>query len=168
MPKRTELHSLKIIESKRKNGTLKHSDNAKQKIRHKINKLYQSLDAPITMSENSGGKHKNGYINEYFYRSSYEKIFIEYCINNNINLESAENKKYRIRYLGKDNKFHYYYPDFYLIDYDVIIEIKPKSMLYFGNNEIKFKEASKKYKFMIISENELIDLDKFFKDLMLV
>ena len=52
----------------------------------------------------------------------YEKKFIEYCISNNIKIESAETKEFRLEYYINDKR-HYYYPDFYLPDLKIIIDV---------------------------------------------
>lgn len=53
------------------------------------------------------------------YRGTYEKDFLDYCINNNISIESGMTIKYFF-----DNKAKVYYPDFYLKSLNLIIEIK--------------------------------------------
>jgi len=74
----------KIVESKIRNGTNRHSEDSKQKIRDSINKVYSSDDPPITLSENNHKNHVTGYFNGMFYRSSYELRFMQYCDKNNI------------------------------------------------------------------------------------
>lgn len=165
MKPRTKEHSDKIIQSKRNNNTLKHTEITKNKIREKIQEIYQSANPPVTVSENNGGRSKSGYVGNYFFRSSYEKIFIEYCISNDIMLRSAENKEFRVRYSSKDGKNHFYYPDFYLDDYNVVIEIKPKNLLNLFNNDIKLETARKTHNMKIVTEHELEDLEEFFKKL---
>lgn len=164
LPPRTKEHTDNIVKSKKLNNTLNHSNDTKKKIRQKINALYQSDDAPVTLAEPSRGKHKTGYINNMFYRSSYEKIFIEYCIQNNIEIISAETKEFRVKYFNNNHQ-HFYYPDFYLPDYDIIVEIKPKQRIHEPINVLKFNEAKKIYNFKIITENELLNLDDYFKEI---
>lgn len=164
MPRRTNEHSKKIIESKRKNGTLNHSESTRSKIRQKVLKKYRSDDAPVTLSENNGGSSKTGYINDIFFRSSYEKIFIEFCIDKDILIESAENKKFRVRYYDKNNIPRFYYPDFYIPKYNSIIEVKPKSMLTMDINARKINAAQEIYpNFFIVTEDELVDLNTLFE-----
>lgn len=159
---RTPEHQQKIIESKRNNKTLNHKSKTKDSIRNSLLILYQTENSPCTISNNFGGHHKTGYCGKFFYRSSYELIFINYCIINDILLESAETKEFRVRYqyLGKN---HFYYPDFYLPDYDVVIEIKPNSKLLGDVEQIKIHEGMKVHNnFTIIDEESLLNLDEVF------
>jgi len=54
-----------------------------------------------------------------YYRGSYEKDFLDYCFNNKIKVEKASTIKYEF-----ENKNKIYYPDFYLKEKNLIIEIK--------------------------------------------
>lgn len=160
---RTPEWSRKIIESKRRNGTLKHKESTKLKIKKYLEDLHESDDAPLYVSSKPNSKkYIQGYINNIFYRSSYEKFFIEYCVKNNISIETAETKEFRVRYFDETGKMRWYYPDFYLEDYDMIVEIKPLTMIGVLNNIEKMDSAAKKHSFAIITEEELENLDEFF------
>lgn len=155
----SEEHHKKVIDSKRKNGTLNHKQETKDLIRLKITSNYQSDNPPNSMPKNGkGGRgYKSGYFNGYYYRSSYEKQFIKLCLEHNIKIESAETKEFRVSYEFEGKK-RCYYPDFYLPDYNVIIEIKPISLLNDKLNEIKLDAAMKFHEnFIIITEEELFD-----------
>jgi endogenous inhibitor of DNA gyrase (YacG/DUF329 family) len=154
-------HHEKVINSKRLNGTLLHSEETKRKISEASRKYFSSDNPPITLSESKykGRGHKCGYISGLYFRSSYEETFIKYCIENSIKIESAETKEFRIQY-EIDGKNKMYYPDFYLPDYDVVVEIKPLSLLDF--NMEKIDAACFEYSYVIITEEELADLDNFF------
>lgn len=173
---RTKEHQQKIIDSKLKNGTLKHSDTTKKKISVQINNYWQNENGESlasTVSNNKGGRgYKKGFLNNLFFKSSYEEKFILFCMKNNIKIESAENKKFRVRYIGLDNKFHFYYPDFYLPDYNTIIELKPSGLLNDETNMIKFDEACKNLEnYSILTEEELNNeenLLEFFKNIKLI
>lgn len=101
-----------------------------------------------------------GYYNNYYFRSILELSYIHYLIVNNINFKSAENKEFRIPYIYRKKK-KYYYPDFYLIDTEEIIEIKPSVKLNDKINIIKFEEAKKIYgnKYKIITELDINKID---------
>jgi hypothetical protein len=160
-PPRTKEHSKKIAESRKNNKTNIHTEITKLKIKKTIRELYDSDDAPITI-----GKYNSyvcGYYGEFYYRSSYELTFLKYCDKNNIKVVSAETKEFRVRYFDDNGISRFYYPDFYLPKYDVVVEIKPLSMLNYGNNIIKSHEASLIYSYIIITEEELLDLDEVFK-----
>ena len=49
-----------------------------------------------------------------------------------------------------------------MVNFDLLIEIKPITMYNYGDNPIKFQEANKKYKFEVITENEhILNRDKW-------
>lgn len=159
--KHTKEHHLKVIETKRKNGNLNHSEETKNKIKTKLLKLYQSDDPPITIPKGSNKKHKQGKIENLFYRSSYEKKFIEYCLTNNIKIESAETKEFRVPYIFED-KQKYYYPDFYLPEYDLVVEIKAEYKLTDEQTQCKIQACMKRHAMILICEEELENLDEYF------
>ena len=154
-------HHVKIIENKRKNNKLKHKNESKIKIKQKLLNYYSddSIDHCITLAK-SEKKTKTtkgflcGYFNGIFFRSSYEKKFLEFCEKYKIKVESAENKNFRLRYLYEGKK-HWYYPDFYLPDFDVVVEIKPLSLLDFDRNLEKINVGMLNYNFWLITEEEL-------------
>jgi hypothetical protein len=164
---RSKEHSKKIIESKRRNGTLNHSYSTRSLISRKLKEYTQkgddqSINIGNPMKKNGRG-HKCGYFNNLYYRSSYELIFLQFCFDNKINVTSAETKEHRIRFTN-NNKKHWYYPDFYLTDYRIIVEIKPKSLLNHGLNPIKFEFASKTLeKYLVLTEIELFNENKLKK-----
>lgn len=161
---RTEEHQSKIITSKYNNNTLKHSNDTKDKISKSLLRLYASDDAPVNVSKTSNNRgYTSGYIGNLHYRSSYEKAFLLYCKENGIEVQSAENKMYRVRYKDSCNKDRHYYPDFYLPAFDAVIEIKPISMLTYGNNLDKIHAAMRVHNFYLVTEEELSNLDEFFK-----
>lgn len=133
-----------IIEAKRKNGTLKHSEETKKKLGESLRKTFADpeFDRSVFVNKGSNGKNsKTGYYNGVYFRSSYEEMFIRFCENYNIKLESAANKNHCIKYLASDNKVRSYYPDFYLPESNTTVEIKPISMYEFGENQNKFMAA---------------------------
>ena len=165
---RSEDHQRKIVESKRANGTNKMSDEAIAKIKATVKALYDSDNPPVTIAENNIKNHKSGHFAGHFYRSSYELTFLEYCVDNNVKFESAENKTYRVKYIYEDTQ-KMYYPDYYLPEYDIIVEIKPESMLNVGSNPAKIKAATEHYgdRFIVFTETDLNDLVTSFSSLQL-
>lgn len=155
--KHTKEHHKKVIETKKKNDTLNHKTSAKNKISNSLLEYYQndnidhSVNIPI---EGKGGKHKQGTYNGIYYRSSYELLFLILCEKYNVKVESAATKEFRIRY-EHNGKKHYYYPDFYLPDYDIICEIKPISLLNYNQNDCKIHEGMLKYAYWLVTEEEL-------------
>lgn len=61
------------------------------------------------------------YYNGVYYRSSWEVKFAKFCDDNTIKFK-YESFKFDYEYEGH---LHYYVPDFYLIEYNIFIEIKP-------------------------------------------
>ena len=161
--KHSEEHSRNVIESKRKNGTLKHSNETKRKISNSI-KLYYSNDnidhaSCMPKRSSSGGRgYKHGRYNGLYYRSSYELKFLELCDKYNVAVETAETKEFRIRY-EYDGRKRYYYPDFYLTDYDVVVEVKPLDMLLMEINQIKLDHGYGAYRYWLVTEEELNDYE---------
>lgn len=84
------------------------------------------------------GTGKSGYYKGIFCSSTYELVFLIYCLDNNIKIQRC---KKHFEYLGEDNKIHSYYPDFEIEDENgtVIIEIKG----YFSNSVLLKMNAVK-------------------------
>lgn len=161
---RKEGQQEKIIEAKRKNCTLAHTQETKDKISKSIHQLYQSENPPITISYAKHKHYKSGHFNGMYYRSSYELKFLEFCFNYNIECISAETKEFRVEYCIGDKK-HFYYPDFYLPEYNIIIEIKPNSLL---TNDViinKINAGAKAHSFKIVDEETLSELETFYYEL---
>lgn len=160
----TKEHHEKIIESKRNNNTLKHTKETRNKIADNIKNYWQdnNIDHSVVIPKNGkGGKgYKTGYYNDIWYRSSYEKEFLRLCETFNIKVESAATKKFRVKYFY-EGKYRYYYPDFYLPEYDLVCEIKPLSLLGEELVEQKLINGATKFKYWLVTEEELNDKDFF-------
>lgn len=92
---------------------------------------------------------KRAVYNGIVFRSSLEAKFAKFLDNNKIKFEYEKRK---IKYI-KNNKEHYYWPDFYLLDFDTFIEIKG----YFRKNDVEKIELVKSQnniKLLIIKQNE--------------
>lgn len=99
--------------------------------------------------------------NNIFYRGSYELDFIKFCENNGIEIK----KPGRIKYFIND-QLHYYFPDFFIPKYNLLIEIKSK--YYYKLNEDKNilkKEYSinSGYNFLFIMDKDYTELEKIIK-----
>jgi|GEM_PF-2908176 len=142
----------KIIDSKRKNGTLKHNSETKSKISNSLNKFYgENLDREKYISTSNNVKHLSGWYNGLYFRSSLELSFL---VNNNLKtFSNCETKKYAVNYLVK-NKVKIYYPDY--TDGEFIYEVKPTSLLNFSLNPIKIKSGNEKFgdSYKVITEKE--------------
>jgi hypothetical protein len=165
---KTEEWTRNIIESKRRNDTLRHKAETKAKIGRSITELYNSQDPPVTISKQKymGRNHICGYYNDIYYRSSYELKLLQYCHANNIAIVPAEQKIFRIKYKDETGKSRHYYPDFYLPEYDVLVEVKPMALLANDRVILKAVEAMKDHNYILVTEEELDDLDSLFNSLL--
>jgi len=155
---RTNKWQNKIIKSKRKNGTLNHSEETKNKIRDGINKYYLSnLDREKYISKSNNNKHFCGWYNGLYFRSSLELSFL--VLNSHTTFISCERNQYKIIY-DKDGKQKVYYPDY--TDGDNIYEIKPTKLLKYKDNELKINKGLELYggKYKIITEKEVPYIEK--------
>jgi hypothetical protein len=149
---RTDEWQKNIIESKRKNNTLKHNNETKNKISESLNKFYsENLDREKYISTSNNVKHLSGWYNNLYFRSSLELSFL---INNSDKIfTTCEIKKYAVKYFYKD-KIKTYFPDF--TDGNFIYEIKPTSLLEYGVNPIKIQKGKEIFgeNYSIITEIE--------------
>jgi hypothetical protein len=149
---RTDEWQQNIIESKRKNNTLSHSVETKDKIKNSINEYYEkNLDRDKYIVISNNVKHLSGWYNGLYFRSSLELSFL---VNNfDKTFLSCEIKKYAVSYLV-NGKIKSYYPDY--TDGKLIYEIKPTGLLTFGHNQHKIKAAKEMFgeKYKIITEQE--------------
>lgn len=161
----TKEHHQKIVESKRKNGTLYHTEDTKKLISETLKKIFnsESFDKSKFLQRKIQS-YKYGYHKGFYCRSSYEKIFIDFCELYNIKLISAENNKFSVKYYTEESLSisKTYFPDFYLPDLDIIIEIKPLSMYDYGNNINKYIAIMNVHRFIVITEEEhLLNKDRW-------
>ena len=142
-----------IIESKRRNGTLKHTKETKTKIVNSINNYYsKNLDREKYISTLNNIKHFCGWYNGLYFRSSLELSFL--FINDDKSFITCEKNEYKIVY-EKDDKQKVYYPDY--TDGEFIYEIKPSTLLNYKDNNLKIKKAIEIYgdKYKVITEKEV-------------
>lgn len=95
-----------------------------------------------------------------FYRSSYEKRFLDCCAGSTEILQLAA-CPFRIPYNDFTGRRRHYLPD-YLVNADTIVEIKPGSLLTYDVNPLKFKAAAqyceeRELRFLLLTEKELVD-----------
>ena len=145
-----------IITSKRKNGTLKHSDETKSKIGDSLNKYY-SLNLDREKYISNSNSHFCGWYNGLHFRSSLELSFL--FMNKDVTFISCEKNEYKIIY-EKDSKPKTYYPDY--TDGDIIYEIKPSTLLEYKDNDLKIKKGLELYgdKYKVITEKEAPYIEK--------
>jgi len=162
---RSKEHQNKIIEAKKKNDTLSHALPTRKRIIDSLNSYYQEGDdqcVTVTKLPSNGKGHKTGYHNDILYRSSYELKFLHFCEKYGIIVVSCESKEYRVRY-HYEGKQRWYYPDFYLPQYDLCVEVKPKSMI---NEQVVAKQNAAKLvysNYKVINEDHLIEERKLYE-----
>jgi hypothetical protein len=89
---------------------------------------------------NGCGNGWSGWYKNQYFRSLKELSFlVNFIEKQNLQFQSAENKKFKIPYIGLDNKQHNYFADF--IIGNMLIEIKPKGSKNWKQNKIKFDAA---------------------------
>jgi hypothetical protein len=161
--KHTAEHHIRVIESKTKNNTLNHTEETKKKISESLKRVFRSETFDKTkFLSNKVSSYNYGYHKGFYCRSSYEKKFIDFCEIYKVKLLSAENNKFSIKYKDDKDVTRTYFPDFYLPEFDIIVEIKALGMYDHNNNINKFSEMMKVCKFMVITEDDyLLEDDKW-------
>lgn len=135
---------------------------------------HQCLEILDKATKTSLSRHSHGYVNvlkeNVYFRSSYERKFLEWCRSNESLIEELI-PNIRIPY-DFEGSTHYYFLDFEVIfksGKKCLCEIKPAKMMSLPVNIAKFQaalEASKKMgaTFVVVDELALSDLTKFFTD----
>jgi len=104
-----------------------------------------------------------GNVNKITYRSLWERRFMLYC-DRSPNIVSWSSEELHIPYISpKDNKWHNYYPDFFVNTVDqqsIIVEIKPSQQTKWAINRHKWWYAEKYcyrngYNFKVLTEKDL-------------
>lgn len=94
-----------------------------------------------------------------YYRSSYEKDFLDFCVEKKLKVSKGKRIQYTI-----DNKKHYYFSDFYLSEKNLILEIKcdwtyKKDLI---KNEIKKRfTLLSGYNFLFLIDKNYTELLKY-------
>lgn len=142
-----------------------HTINTKEKISRTKKRNGSSIGEKNSMygkpSPQGSGNGWSGWYKGIYFRSLLELSYLKYLIDNNINFDNGEKTKYRITYFNSiKNRNANYFPDFYLIDTQEIIEVKPKKLVGALNNIDKHKKAKELYgdKFKILTEEDIIKI----------
>lgn len=105
-------------------------------------------------SPQGSGNGWSGWYKNIFFRSLLELAYLKELIDKNLNFESAEQKKHGISYT-LDGVNRTYFPDYYLVDTDTYVEIKPKRLTESRENVLKFEAAKSLYNFHVITEHDV-------------
>lgn len=151
----------KIVETRRKNNSY-HTDLVK---RWHENKEYRELKIQQTKNQHkngltdiivskSGRKRYNIILNDkkYSMRSTWETKVAKFLFDNKIEFKF---EPFTVNY-DFNGKIKKYYPDFYLPQYNLILEVKPKSLLKYDMAQCKKCAClNLGYKFIFITEDEI-------------
>ncbi len=168
---RSHDHQRRIILSRMKNGTLRHTVITREKIAKAIQtseKVAASIEMGLHISHSKNhSRCLNGKLGGIHFRSSYELAFLLEMHKSGTEVISAENKSFRVKYEFQDKEY-YYYPDFFIPSMQCLVEIKPKNMLEYGANPHKLKAAeqycsSMNYNFRIYTEDHLMSAKDIIK-----
>lgn len=120
----------------------KHTEETKEKIRR------QKLELCAKQGTNLCGKGKRGYYKGYYCQSSWELAYVIYQIEHNVNFKrNTEGFSYKL-----DGVQRSYFPDFYLVDDDVYVEIKG---YYDNKTQEKEKQFPQNKKLRILKQKEM-------------
>ena len=89
------------------------------------------------------GNGWSGYFKNIYFRSLLELRYLKYLLDNNISFKNGEKGKYKIPYQLENGTNRTYSTDYYLLEKDIFIEIKPKGLLNTKENKLKFEAAKK-------------------------
>lgn len=163
---RTHEHQTKIIEAKRRNGTLAHSAATKRKIAVGVSRTFDDPNFDRSVFVSQVFNSSTGYYKGLYYRSSYEFMFLRFCSRYCIEVLPASTSHFSVPYVTSTGKRRVYYPDFYLPEFNLVIEIKPFSMLEHCENPNKFAAAVKKFPhFRVMTELSGYTVKELWSDL---
>jgi len=138
------------------------ADELKEKRHIKIHNRINGENNPMFGKPPSykSGSGWSGHYHNIQFRSLLELHYLIYLIDNNIKFENGELKKHQIPYI-MNNVNRNYLPDYYLVDTDQTIEIKPKKLITTYQNKLKFAAAKEKLgnKHVILNEEDIIKID---------
>ena len=162
---RTPGHSAKISASRKIRGTNRHSETSKHKISNSIkNSLrFQARKEDgtfVNASKMSNSRTLCGKFNGKHFRSSYELAFLIEMYVLGVIVEPADNSQFSCNYKISDERTATYYPDFFLPETGVVIEIKNSKLCTLQINALKFEVAKNRYgeSFRVLTEHDLIDI----------
>lgn len=139
-----------------------YGDEKAHKIKMKLSKHSKGKNNPMygKPAPKRSGNGWSGYYKNHYFRSMLELNYLIYLVDNNIKFESGEKRKHAIKYT-MDGIERNYFPDYYLVDTDEYVEIKPKSMVNSYQNKLKFKAAKSvlNNKFIILTEEDIVKIN---------
>jgi len=110
------------------------------KIKQSINNTGENNSMFGRPSPNGSGNGWSGWYGKFFFKSLKELSFILMMEKEEIDIESAERKKFRIGYIDRDGNKRNYYPDFFIKEKKLIVECKPSH--FFESEQVLLKKES--------------------------
>jgi len=108
-------------------------------------------------SPQGSGNGWSGWYKQFFFRSLLELSFLKLMNDSNIKIVNAETQNFKVKYYNPLKKIQAnYFPDYYLPEFNLLIEIKPKNLINTYLNNLKF---------MYMKRNFVVITDKDFKKL---
>lgn len=111
-------------------------------------------------SPKGSGNGWKGWYKGIYFASLNELYYLKYLLDNNIKFENGEKRKYKVQYEFMGKKLNYFL-DFYLLETNEYIEIKPKKLINSPKNKAKFRAAASLYgdKFKVLTEDDLMQIN---------
>lgn len=133
-----------------------------ENVSKRVSNIYLKGFNPYTNCER-GWFQSVKFNNKFYYCSSYEKKFLEFCESSN-KIKALQRLPFVIPYKDEIGKKRNYFADFF-VNQNVVIEIKPKSMIDYNHNKQKIKTGKKYcqkngFEYKLLTEDELNNLDK--------
>lgn len=145
------------------------ADEKYKKLKEKLSKTSKGKNNPMygKPSPKGSGNGWSGHYKGINFRSILELSYLKYLLDNNIKFENGEKKKFKIPYQLEDGTNRNYFIDFYLLNTDEYIEIKPKKLINSPINKLKFKAAKEllgdKHKILTEDDIQKINLEKMYQ-----
>ena len=122
--KKLSMYDYWVIKHGKEQADVKMKEYGKKRSKLHSGKNNPMYGKPVPKGCGQGWK---GYYKDFYFRSLRELSYLIYLDENNIKWESAESKKFTIKYRNYDGTHRTYRPDF-LINDRILIEIKPKRL----------------------------------------
>ena len=163
-PKNKEKYSSILKESRAKKwSNEEYRKIHSERLSKQVSKLYLNGFNPYTNCKHGWFESKK-FSTKFYFQSSYEQKFLEFC-ETSPKISSLQRVPFVIPYKDNGGIERNYCADFF-VNRNVVIEIKPKTMLGYNNNVLKIEFGKKYckengYEYKLLMESELDDLENF-------
>jgi hypothetical protein len=139
-------------------------ENFKEKMRISNLKKWENPKYRENMELKNGRGTSGKFIDSgIHFASTWEAIVIYKYLQEGKKIERCPTK-YKIKYIGKDNKEHNYYPDFYIPEENLIIEVKSQWQIDSNHREAKTKIDAALNEFARLNVNYVVMSDNKIKE----